>query len=102
MDYSGLLAQIADEVAPLTREGKVASYIPELASVSQAKFGMAVYTVEGETYTSGDAHERFSIQSVAKLFAFTLAYQLVGDEIWTRVGREPSGTAFNSLVQLEY
>jgi glutaminase len=62
---------------------------------------MAVVTLNGEVFTVGDAQERFSIQSISKLFACTLAFQLLGDALWQRVGREPSGTAFNSLVQLE-
>ena len=62
---------------------------------------MAVVTLDGNVCTVGDAYERFSIQSISKLFACTLAFQLLGDELWERVGREPSGNAFNSLVQLE-
>ena len=102
MDYPSLLNRIRDEVTPLCRQGKQATYIPELAGVPIDKFGMAVYTLGGEIYTAGDADEKFSIQSISKLFAFTLAFQLIEDDIWNRVGREPSGTPFNSLVQLEY
>jgi len=102
MNYSEILQEIYQEVQPLLKQGKVADYIPELASVSGAKFGMAVQTIRGELLQIGDASENFSIQSISKLFTLTLAMQHKGNAIWERIGREPSGTAFNSLVQLEY
>ena len=102
MRYQEILEQIADEVRPLLSEGRVADYIPELAQVPADRFGMAVQTVGGETFQVGDAEERFSTQSVSKVFALTLAMLREGDGLWRRVGREPSGTAFNSLVQLEF
>ncbi|MCO5976356.1 glutaminase [Ideonella oryzae] len=100
-DYPTVLAQIRTEIQPLLGQGRVASYIPELAKVRGDQFGMAVVTLDGEVCTCGDARVPFSIQSVSKLFALTLAYQCVGDALWQRVGREPSGNPFNSLVQLE-
>jgi glutaminase len=100
-DYPTVLAQIHTEIQPLLGQGRVASYIPELAKVRGDQFGMAVVTLDGEVCTCGDARVPFSIQSVSKLFALTLAYQCVGDALWQRVGREPSGNPFNSLVQLE-
>ncbi len=84
------------------QNGRVANYIPELAYIPATKFGMAVCTPDGELFQIGDAAENFSIQSVSKVFVLTLAMQHEGDGIWQRVGREPSGTSFNSLVQLEY
>ena len=102
IDYPDILAEIYDTVQPLLAQGKVADYIPELAHISPDKFGMAVRTVGGELYCIGDAAEKFSVQSVSKAFTLTMAMRLEGDAIWRRVGREPSGTAFNSLVQLEY
>src|SRR5437773_1269894 len=75
--------------------------IPELAKVHGGQFGMAVVTLDGTVFSCGDARVAFSIQSVSKLFALTLAFQCAGDALWQRVGREPSGSAFNSLVQLE-
>ena len=101
MDYSEVLQQIAHELAPVIGQGKVASYIPELASVSPQRFGMAVVTIAGDVHTVGDARQSFSIQSISKLFTLVMALQLEGENVWTRVGREPSGTPFNSLVQLE-
>ncbi|HWW61913.1 MAG TPA: glutaminase A, partial [Thermoanaerobaculia bacterium] len=100
-DYDQILREIRDEVRPLVDQGRVADYIPPLAAVPRDRFGMVVRTIEGATFAIGDADERFSIQSIAKVFSLTLAMRLEGDAIWQRVGREPSGSAFNSLVQLE-
>lgn len=101
MNYQPILEQIHRDIEPWRTAGRVANYIPELARVPAERFGLAVVTLNGEVFAVGDAHERFSIQSISKLFACTLAFQLLGDALWQRVGREPSGTAFNSLVQLE-
>jgi len=97
-----MLASILAEAKPLIGRGKVANYIPALASVSGDKLGIAVCTVDGQRYAAGDAVERFSIQSISKVLSLVVAmnhYQ--EDEIWHRVGRDPSGQPFNSLVQLE-
>ncbi len=101
MDYQPVLDRIHTALQPVIGQGKVASYIPELANVAPDQFGMAVVDVAGNVYAVGDAGKRFSIQSISKLFALTLAFQREGDSLWTRVGREPSGNPFNSLVQLE-
>ena len=82
--------------------GKVATYIPELASVDPARFGMAVVLADGTEHVIGDGEVPFSIQSISKVFALALALGRAGDQLWTRVGREPSGSPFNSIVQLEY
>jgi glutaminase len=82
--------------------GDVATYIPELARADPLKFGIAVIDAEGRVATGGDADEPFSIQSISKVFTLTLALGRIGDRLWRRVGREPSGSAFNSIVQLEY
>lgn len=97
-----ILASILDEVRPLTGQGKVADYIPALAKVPSDKLGIAVFTNQGEVITAGDAEEGFSIQSISKVLSLTLAMGLYQpDELWSRVGKEPSGQAFNSLIQLE-
>ncbi|MDP3795020.1 MAG: glutaminase [bacterium] len=100
-DYQHILTTIAAEVAPLLARGRVADYIAPLAQVDPQQFGMAVVTLDGTVHSVGAADRRFSIQSISKLFALALAISLQGDDVWKRVGREPSGTAFNSLVQLE-
>jgi glutaminase len=84
-----------------TERGTVATYIPGLANVPIDRFGIAIVTADGETIVGGDADEPFSTQSCSKVFALTLALGKVGDQLWRRVGREPSGNAFNSIVQLE-
>lgn len=101
-NYQQILDTIYREVRPLLSNGTVASYIPELAKVPLEQFGMAVYCLDGRTFTVGDADVRFSLQSISKLFALALAFSREKDEIWKRVGREPSGNPFNSLSQLEY
>jgi len=101
MNYSSILEQIHRDLKPYLGKGRVADYIPELAKIRADRFGMAIVTLGGEVFRTGEADTRFSIQSISKLFACTMAFQLLGDALWTRVGREPSGTAFNSLVQLE-
>jgi glutaminase len=89
------------EIADLPDRGEPASYIPGLAAIDPRRFGIAVATATGDIFTAGDADERFSIQSISKVFALTLALGKIGDALWKRVGHEPSGTAFNSIVQLE-
>jgi glutaminase len=85
----------------LGREGQVATYIPALARVPAARFGIALRTCDGQEAASGDSAEPFSIQSMSKLFSLTLAMKHLGEALWERLGREPSGNPFNSLVQLE-
>ena len=95
------LLATAEEMKPHRGEGRVADYIPALARVDANRFGMAGIDAYGDTAGAGDFDEPFSIQSVSKVFGLTLALLAVGDELWTRVWREPSGTSFNSIVQLE-
>jgi glutaminase len=101
MDIAALLDRIVDMMKAQTERGAVASYIPGLARVSPEQFGIAVVTADGRTFLGGDAETPFSIQSISKVFALTLALGKVGDQLWKRVGREPSGNPFNSIVQLE-
>jgi glutaminase len=101
MDYQPILDRVHAAVKPIIGSGKIASYIPELAKVSPHQFGIAIVDLAGNVYRAGDAETPFSIQSISKLFGLTLAFHLEGDSVWSRVGREPSGTPFNSLVQLE-
>jgi len=97
-----IVAAVGKEVADAHRgAGKVADYIPALARVDPNRFGLAVITCEGETAEFGDAWLPFSIQSISKVFTLTLALERLGEALWTRVGREPSGSRFNSIVQLE-
>lgn len=102
MDYKKILQEIESEIQYLFSEGEVASYIPALAKVEKDQFAMSITTLEGDHYSVGSAQKRFSIQSISKVFTLTMALQYYGKNIYKRVGREPSGDPFNSLVQLEY
>lgn len=102
MNFQAVIEEIREEVRQVLPGGRVADYIPMLASVSKEKFGMAVQTSDGSLYYTGDARENFSVQSISKVYTLTLALTFIGEKVWRRVGREPSGTAFNSLVQLEH
>lgn len=82
--------------------GSIATYIPELANVNPDCFGISLTTIQGENFGVGDSEIRFSIQSISKPLSLALVFSVLGDKIWERVGVEPSGTAFNSLVQLEF
>ncbi|MBX9710294.1 MAG: glutaminase [Xanthobacteraceae bacterium] len=93
--------EIADEIAQRKDRGEVASYIPELACVDVNSFGIVVIDADGHVAAAGDSETPFSIQSISKVFTLTLALGKVGDRLWRVVGREPSGSPFNSIVQLE-
>ena len=97
-----LLHSIARDVLAAPPSGKVADYIPALASVDARKFGMAFAPIEGPVIGTGDFQVPFSAQSVMKTFALALVLAKDDESLWRRVGREPSGTPFNSLIHLEY
>jgi glutaminase len=102
MNFQTILDEINAELRPLMgTQGKVASYIPALARVSPLQFGIALRTCAGEQAAAGDSATPFSIQSVSKVFSLTLAIRALDEALWERIGREPSGSPFNSLVQLE-
>lgn len=101
MDYAGILERIHKEILPYEGIGAQADYIPALAKVDPDQFGICLHLVSGEVYGYGSAEVRFSIQSITKVFALAMCLSLNGEKLWERVGKEPSGTAFNSLVQLE-
>jgi glutaminase len=102
MDYNAILQEIYQETKALPTIGNVASTIPELANVDPNKFGMHLTTIDGQDFGIGDSNEKFSIQSVSKALTVALAFSFLGEKVWERVGVEPSGNPFNSLVQLEY
>jgi glutaminase len=96
-----IINEIADEMRGKPDRGEVASYIPELACVDPASFGLVVIEADGTVAAAGASDTAFSIQSISKVFTLALALGKVGDRLWRRVGREPSGSPFNSIVQLE-
>lgn len=97
-----IIDDIASQMMLVENKGKVATYIPQLAQVNPNQFAISVALPNGEIYSAGCANTLFSIQSVSKVFTLTLALGKLGDFVWTRVGREPSGDPFNSIVQLEH
>jgi glutaminase len=97
-----IVREIADEMRQRVDRGDVATYIPELARADPAMFGLVVIDAKGHVAAGGDSDVPFSIQSISKVFTLTLALGKAGDRLWRRVGREPSGSRFNSIVQLEH
>ena len=100
-DLDAVVAEIVEILRPSEDRGEVATYIPELARVDPRAFGIAVADATGHVAAAGDCDQPFSIQSISKVFTLTLALGKVGDRLWRKVGREPSGSPFNSIVQLE-
>ncbi|PKP36383.1 MAG: glutaminase A, partial [Bacteroidetes bacterium HGW-Bacteroidetes-15] len=102
MNYNKIFLKINRELNKTEDLGEVATYIPELGNVDPTKFGVHLTTINHQHYQFGDAEEKFSIQSIAKVLSLVLAYKQEGEKLWERVGVEPSGTSFNSLFQLEF
>tara|TARA_B110000046_G_scaffold185402_1_gene226872 strand:- start:2010 stop:2927 length:918 start_codon:yes stop_codon:yes gene_type:complete len=100
-NYKKIIEDIYRELKNVDDTGKVANYIPELATVSTDNFGVNITTTNKEDFGVGDFNTKFSIQSISKVFALTLAYKFEDAKLWERVNIEPSGNPFNSLLQLE-
>ncbi|XCD42869.1 glutaminase [Candidatus Liberibacter asiaticus] len=101
MDLKKIIDGIYEEIKPQIGQGRVADYIPELAKVRIDHFGMSLALEDGTVYSVGESEFLFSIQSISKVFLLTIALRKFDEEIWKRVGREPSGSSFDSIVQLE-
>jgi glutaminase len=101
MTYQDLLQDIYKEVNQLNLRGEQAAYIPELAKIDPDKFAISLTDLYAGDFSIGDINEPFSLQSIAKVFAFTMVYAKLGNQIFERIGVEPSGNPFNSLIQLE-
>lgn len=97
-----IVDDIAEKMMAIADKGQVANYIPQLAKIDPNQFSISVVLNNGEEFHAGCSTTLFSIQSVSKVFTLTLALGKFGDHIWHRVGREPSGDPFNSIVQLEH
>lgn len=101
IDYKQIIAKIYSAILSQENKGKVPDYIPEIACIDEKKFGVSFIGLNGFSCNNGDFEEKFSIQSISKVFALSFAYEKVGEKLWKRVDVEPSGNAFNSLIQLE-
>ncbi|MBP1840681.1 glutaminase [Formosa algae] len=101
MNFKDIITDCFNQVKGIENEGHLAAYIPELANIDPEKFGVHITTMDQQGFGMGDALEKFSIQSIAKVLSLVLAYKILGKKIWERVDVEPSGNAFNSLLQLE-
>ena len=101
IDYQSIIESIIQDIQPYAKIGKQADYIPALAEVNPDQFGMCISTTDGQVFSAGDTDALFSIQSISKVFMLAACLSLEGDKLWERMGKEPSGSAFNSLIQLE-
>lgn len=100
-NLNSFLSELINKYRPET-SGATASYIPELSNVDHNLFALAVVTNKGDIYQAGDFTHKFTLQSVSKPFIYGMALEDHGREfIRSRVGVEPSGEAFNSIVELE-
>lgn len=102
MDYQELIDEVYHEVKSANPRGKLADYIPELASVDGDKFGIALVDLEGNIFGAGDFEEQFSIQSISKVYTLAKVARIFESKLWSRVNVEPSGDPFNSIAQLEF
>ena len=97
-----LLQQLVSKFRPLSVHGQVASYIPELSKADPGTLAIVVRDQTGNCYAAGDVNVRFTLQSVSKPFALALALMDNGpEEVFSRIGMEPTGDSFNSLTKLE-
>lgn len=96
-----ILNQALETGKAVISRGHVATYIPELGKSDPNKFGICVFTEDGRRFEVGDTDTRFSIQSISKVISLAVALELCGfQKVFSRVGAEPSGDAFNSLIKL--
>ncbi|MDF2839618.1 MAG: glsA, partial [Clostridia bacterium] len=97
-----LLNEAIEFSMPYALEGKTASYIPELSKVDPKQLGVAVVNLNGESWCSGDCSNAFTIQSISKVAALMLAVMDHGEQyVFSKVGMEPTGDPFNSIIKLE-
>jgi glutaminase len=95
------VAEITAEIGHSDEWGEATKEIEPLSKVDTHQFAMAIFTRDGDLVAGGDADTPFSIQSISKVFSLELALKEHGEELWNRVGRDPSGDPFNSIIDLE-
>jgi glutaminase len=96
-----VVSEITKEIASSDDWGKATKQIEALSDVDTHQFGIAILTRDGDMICGGDSDTPFSIQSISKVFSLELVLEAHGDELWERVGRDPSGDPFNSVIDLE-
>jgi glutaminase len=101
VSFKEIIKESYHKVKKIADQGQLASYIPEIANVEPENFGVHLSTIDHFNFGEGNWDEKFSIQSISKVLSLSLAYRILGEKIWNRIGVEPSGTPFNSLIQLE-
>lgn len=83
-------------------EGEVASYIPELENVDKDAFALSIVTTSGDVYNFGESEKIFSVQSISKIFTLIMALKdNTIDEVFSKVGTEPTKYEFNSLIPID-
>lgn len=102
LDFQKIIEEIYHETHQLAKKGTLPDYIPALAKANPQDYGISVKTLDGRSFCVGDFKKRFSIQSISKVFLLTIVFAHLKDKLWQKVGFEPSGSSFNSLVRLEY
>lgn len=102
MKMEQMLKRIVEKHREETQQGKLADYIPELAKIDPHLLGVAVYDVKGRCFEAGDSQCAFTLQSISKPIVLMLALLDNGeDTVFEKVGKEPTGDPFNSIVRLE-
>lgn len=95
------VSDITAEISSSLDKGEATKQIAELSQVDTEQFGIAILTRDGDMICGGDAETPFSVQSISKVFSLELVLKDFGDELWERVGRDPSGDPYNSVIDLE-
>lgn len=97
-----LLSKVIEKNKGLTSKGKVASYIPALERANPEHLGVCVSDIKGNIFAAGDYKQKFTLQSISKTISLMLAIMDNGSEkVFNKVGMEPTGDAFNSIIKLE-
>lgn len=101
-EIQAILEKALAEGRNVLYEGRVASYIPELAKANSGNLGVCLMRKDGSTYCAGDYDIPFTMQSISKTFSLILALQTAGyDKVFSKIGMEPTGDRFDSILQLE-
>ena len=96
------LSALVEKARKLSFEGKVANYIPALQKESPDHLSCAIAYPEGDCFSAGDINKKFTLQSISKIITLALVLMDYGPErVFHRVGMEPTGDPFNSIIKLE-